>query len=179
MNQLITFKTFKMKYKKLFFQQTALSLLIFFIAFFHPFAYTLNAIDPATGKARAKLEQSTATIQKGKGKNSTESVYNISGIKSSVQLKISEAVFQSVSDQSALRMNPADYISLYKLTAEKNNRSFTINTASLISTTFTSLDYGYYRIVPSQGLIPGEYAFVDKSTTTADGDFTVWTFGVQ
>ena len=34
-------------------------------------------------------------------------------------------------------------------------------------------------ITPAQGLIPGEYAFVDRSTTTADGNITVWTFGID
>jgi hypothetical protein len=143
-----------------------------------PFAYTLRAIDPATGKIRTTLEKSNAVLQKGKGKNTTASVYNISGSKSLTRLKISEAVFQSDSDKSTLTMNPADYIILYKLTTDKNNRSFS-GSESLISTSFTSLDYGMYRVAPSSGLVPGEYAFIDKSTTTAEGNFTVWTFGVD
>src|SRR6185503_2525402 len=123
------------------------------------------------------------TLQKGKGKNSTTSAYNISGARSSTRLKISQAVFQTESDKATLTMNPADYIILYKLTVDKNTRSFTINndgsSPSLLATTFTALDYGTHRVAPSSGLVPGEYVFIDKSTTTTDGNFTAWTFGVD
>jgi hypothetical protein len=37
----------------------------------------------------------------------------------------------------------------------------------------------YVRIVSAQALIPGEYAFVDMSTKTTDGNITVWTFGID
>ena len=156
-----------------------LSVSIMLLSFFQkPFAYTLRAIDPATGQASSTLEKSTANLQKGKGKNSTASVFIISGAKSSIRLKISQAVFQSESDKSTLTMNPADYIVLYRLTTEKNNRSLSIG-ESLIPTTFTSVYQDAYRVAPSSGLIPGEYAFVDKSTTTADGNFAIWAFGVD
>lgn len=155
---------------------TAIILLSFFPS---PFAYTLRAVDPATGEATSTLEKSTTTLQKGKGKNSTGTAYTISGARSSTRLKISQAVFQSESDKSTLIMNPADYIVLYKLTTDKNSRNFSIG-ESMISTNFSSADrYGAYRVVPSNGLVPGEYAFIDKSTTTGDGNFTVWTFGVD
>ena len=135
-------------------------------------------MDPLTGQPASVLEKSTTTLQKGKGKNSTVSVYTISGAKSLTRLKISQAIFQSDSDKSTLIMNPEDYIVLYKLTIEKNNRSFSIGEA-LIPATFTSVAYGTYRVTPSSGLVPGEYAFIDKSTTAADGSFTVWAFGVD
>src|SRR5262245_9281634 len=110
---------------------------IMLLSFFpKPFAYKLRVVDPATGAASSLLEQSTTTLQKGKGKNSTASMYNISGARSSTRVKISQAVFQSESDKSTLTMNPADYIILYKLTTDKNSRSFSIN-ESLIPTTFT------------------------------------------
>lgn len=170
--------------KQKFFILTALGYLVLFSAFLYkPFAYTLRTLDPVTGKLKNKLEQSTATLQKGKGKNSAASVYNISGAKSTIRLMISETVFQSDSEQSTQGMNPADYIVLFKLSIEKNNRSFTMANdgtgTSMLSATFTDLGYGAYRIVPSTGLIPGEYAFIDRSTSTADGHFTVWTFGVD
>lgn len=166
--------------KKILTTSLLLSASIMLFSFFQkPFAYKLRVEDPVTGMASALLEQSTTTLQKGKGKNSIASGYNISGAKSSTRVKISQAVFQSESDKSTLTMNPADYIILYKLTTDKNSRSFSIS-ESLIPTTFTSIDRYYgYRVTSSFGLVPGEYAFIDKSTATADGNFTVWTFGVD
>lgn len=149
-----------------------------------PFAYTLTAIDPAKGTVKATLEKSTAVIQT-KGKTSaTSSSYTISNAKSLVRIKIGDAVFQSYSDKSTALLGPEDYISLYKLSSGKKDRSFTINTdgtmnSALIPISFTPTDVQMNRITPTQGLIPGEYAFVDRSTTTADGNITVWTFGID
>ena len=162
----------------------ALACSLMFLAFTSkPFAYSLSAID-MTGKTKTKLEQSLALLQT-KGKTSqTSSTYNISNAKSAIRLKISETVFRSSSDKSTLTMNPADYISLYKLTIGKTNRSFTMNTdgsanAALVPLVFSAEDYGFYKIGPANGLIAGEYAFVDKSTTTTEGNITVWTFGID
>jgi len=148
------------------------------------FAYTLTAIDVARGTVKATLEKSTAMIQT-KGKTSaTSSSYTISNTKSLVRIKISDAVFQSYSDKSTALLGPESYISLYKLSSGKTSRSFTINTdgttnAALIPVSFTPTDVQMNRIIPTQGLIPGEYAFIDRSTTTADGNITVWTFGID
>ena len=150
-----------------------------------PFAYLLSAINGATGVVKVNLEQSQAALQT-KGKTSTtSSLYNIGGLKSTVRLKISETVFQSHSDRVTRSFNPADYIYLYKLSIGKTNRSFTINTdgstnAALMPVTFSIIDLPeYQRIVPSKGLVPGEYAFIDRSSTTAEGNITVWAFGVD
>ena len=149
-----------------------------------PFAYTLTAIDPARGTVKATLEKSTAMIQT-KGKTSAiSSSYTISNAKSAIRIKIGDAVFQSYSDKSTAFLGPEDYISLYKLNPGKTNRSFTINTdvttnASLIPIGFTTTDVQMNRIIPKQGLIPGEYAFVDRSTTTTDGNITIWCFGID
>jgi hypothetical protein len=150
-----------------------------------PFAYTISAMDPAKGAIKAKLEQSQAVLQT-KGKTSTtSSSYNISGAKSAIRLKISETVFQSLSDKTTGNMNPADYINLYKLSVGKSNRSFTINidgssNAMMIPVVFSSLESALlYKIAPANGLVPGEYAFIDKSTTAAEGNMIVWTFGVD
>jgi len=152
-----------------------------------PFAYILSSFDPAKGQVKGKLEQSTAIFQKPKGKAtaSSSSLYNISGAKSGVRLKINETIFQSLSDKTTGTMNPADYIYLYKLSVDKTNRTFTINTdgttnAMLVSIVFTPLDPPLtYKVAPASGLVPGEYAFIDRSTTTADGNMIVWTFGVD
>lgn len=148
------------------------------------FSYTITAIDPAKGTVKATLEKTTAAIQT-KGKTSTtSSSYTISNTKSPVRIKIGDAIFQSYSDKSTAFLSPSDYISLYKLSSGNKNRSFTINTdgtanAALIPLSFTPTDVQMNKISPTQGLIPGEYAFIDRSTTTADGNITVWAFGID
>lgn len=150
-----------------------------------PFAYTLSAIDPAKGAVKARLEQSQAVLQT-KGKTSaTSSSYNISGGKSSIRLKISETFFQSLSDKTTGTINPADYISLYRLSTSKTNRGFVINNdgsnnAMLVPIVFASLESPLSnKVTPANGLVAGEYAFIDKTTLTTDGKVTVWTFGID
>lgn len=80
---------------------------------------------------------------------------------------------------------PSDYISLYKLSSGKTSRSFTINTdgtanAALIPVNFIPTETRVNtKINPVQALVPGEYAFVDMTTKTADGNITLWTFGID
>jgi hypothetical protein len=151
----------------------------------NPFSFTLSAIDPARGTVKATLEKSTAVIQT-KGKiSATSSSYTINNAKSLVRIRIGDAVFQSSLDELNSLLSPSDYISLYKLSSGKKDRSFTINTdgttnAALIPLNFIPTETRVNtKITPAQGLIPGEYAFVDRSTTTADGNITVWTFGID
>jgi hypothetical protein len=51
--------------------------------------------------------------------------------------------------------------------------------AMYIPVTITKPDEYTIRISPSVAMLPGEYAFVDKTTITADGNVTVWTFGID
>lgn len=147
-----------------------------------PFAYTFYAINAATGQVTKKLEPLSAVYQKPKGKE-TSGAYNIAGAKSAVRLKIAEAVFQSDSEHSTGTLNPVYYIGLYKLNVGRSNRVFTMNTdgssATLIPITFTSLDQLSYRIAVTGAILPGEYAFVDRTTTTSEGNVTVWCFGID
>ena len=150
-----------------------------------PFAFTLAALDPARGTVKAILEKSTAMIQT-KGKTSTtSSSYIISNTKSPVRIRIGDAVFQSALENLNSHLSPSDYVVLYKLSSGKTNRSFTINTdgttnAALIPHNFIPGETREKtRIIPAQALSPGEYAFVDRSTTTAEGNVTVWTFGID
>ena len=147
-----------------------------------PFSFTISAIDPK-GMVKATLEKSTAMIQT-KGKTSTTSFsYTISNSKSLTRIKINDAVFQSNNLNSYLSAN--DYISLYKLSSAKTSRSFTMNTDGTTNTALIPINFipgenqVYTKIIPAQGLIPGEYAFVDRSTTTSDGNITIWTFGID
>ena len=149
-----------------------------------PFAYTFSSITPELGEVKDKLELSQAIFQT-KGKTSTtSSSYTISNAKSLVRIKINDAVFQSL-DNSNSYLSPSDNISLYKLSSGKTSRSFVINTdgttnAALILVNFIPTETRTYtKMAPAQALIPGEYAFVDLSTKTADGNITVWTFGID
>lgn len=158
-----------------------LSILLFsFLS--NPFSFIISSIDPKTGLAKATLEKLTALIQT-KGKTSTtSSSYTISNAKSLERIKIADAVFQSSTN---LYDSPSDNISLYKLSSGKSSRSFTINTdgvanAALIRVNFIPTETRVNtKINPAQALVPGEYAFVDMSTKTADGNITVWTFGID
>ena len=170
-----------MKMKQKILSAIALAIACSFIT--KPFSFTISQLDPKTGMAKITLEKSTALIQT-KGKTSTTSTsYTISNAKSVVRIKINDAVFQS-SGTTELG-GPSDYISLYKLSSAKTNRSFTINTdgttnVALIPVNFIPTETrAYTRIQPVQALIPGEYAFVDISTKTTDGNITVWCFGID
>ena len=176
--------------QKLFFAATILLLSLFALASKKrikniippPFAYSIYTVDATIGKVRAKLESSSAAYQKPKGKENA-ATYNITGAKSSLRLKIADAVFQSDSEPSTGTLNPANYIGLYKLSVGKSNRSFTMNSdgssISMIPVTFTSLDQLSNRIAVSGAILPGEYAFVDRTTTDLDGNVKVWTFGID
>ncbi len=174
-----------MKQKLFLLTTTLLSVSILLFSFLSkPFAYTLSAIDPARGTIKATLEQSTAVFQKKGKPTATTSSFSINNPKSAVRIKMADAIFQSYSDKSTALLGPEDYISLYKLTTSKTGRTFTINSdgttnSALIPISFAPTDVQVNKISPTQGLIPGEYAFVDRSTTTADGNITVWCFGID
>jgi hypothetical protein len=149
------------------------------------FSYTIWAIDPRSGIANVAVEKSTAVIQT-KGKTSTtSSSYTISNATSPVRIKINDAAFQSALNSQNTLGNANDHITLYKLNSGKTNRSFTINTdgttnAALISVNFTPTETRVHtNIAPAQALATGEYAFVDMSTKTTDGNITVWCFGID
>lgn len=147
------------------------------------FAYSFGSLEVETGRVKQKLEQSTALLQKPKGKASSSS-YSIAGAKSAVRLKLSETFFSAVSDASTGNLNPEHYITLYRLTAERSTRSYSVpadgsTSAMLVPITIQQVGGLEYRITVNTGLVPGEYAFVDKSTTTSAGSVTVSTFGID
>jgi len=166
--------------KQKIFLMTLIVLVCSFIT--RPFSFTISAVDPK-GMVKATLEKSTAMIQT-KGKTSVNSSsFTISTAKSLIRIRINDAVFQSNNLNSYLSAN--DYISLYKLSSGKTSRSLIIYTDgttndALIPVNFIPTEQrNYTRIVSAQALIPGEYAFVDMSTKTTDGNITVWCFGID
>lgn len=147
-----------------------------------PFAYSFSSVDPETGRIGRKLEKATAVYQKPKGKATTAD-YIITGTKSSVRLSIAEAVFNAFPDQSSTTLDPSLYIALFKLNSGKTNRTLSMNSegggALWMPVDITRPDAYSIRITPGAAMLPGEYALVDRTTTTADGNVTVWTFGVD
>lgn len=146
-----------------------------------PFSYSFVAIDPATGKAKAKLQPNTAIKQKPKGKT-TAVTYSIEGAKSSVRLKLEDNLFDVISDMQSGSLNPILYIGFHKLTSSKNGRTLVIDPNSgenVFGFNISPIDANVYRLIVGAALQSGEYAFVDKTTTTPEGHLTVWTFGID
>lgn len=167
----------------------ALICLFTFSAFKHNsinFQVVSCGLNSATGVTGEVLEQATGTLQKGKGK-STGSTYSIEGTRSLTnRFKIGDQCFQVV--RSTGQPDPATYVSLYKLTVGKTNRSFAINNDGSASSGLISVQLiqdattsSYYKVFlgPGASLFPGEYAFIDKSTLTTDGKINVWAFGID
>ena len=147
-----------------------------------PFSYVIYAVDAKEGKIFKKLESVSSSYLAPKGK-ATAGTYTIAGAKSTTRLKIIEAIFQSNADPATGLLDPVSYIGLYKLTAGKSNRTFTMNadgsSTSIMPISFTALDPLSKRIGVSGAILPGEYAFVDRTTTDANGNVTVWCFGID
>ena len=147
-----------------------------------PFAYYFSTVDPETGHSGTKPEKTIATYIKPKGKSTTLE-YTIAGAKSSKRLKIAEALFNATSDESTATLDPSLYIFLYKVSVGKTTRTLTMNSDGsgpmYIPVTITKPDGYTIRVSPAVAMVPGEYAIVDKTTTTADGNITVWTFGID
>ena len=147
-----------------------------------PFAYNFIATNPVTGRDGTKPEKATATYIKPKGKT-TSADYTIPGARSSVRLKIEEAVFNAYPDASSETLNSSLYIFLYKVSSGKTSRTLTMNpdgsSTMYIPVTITKPGGYISRISPAVAMLPGEYVIVDKTTATADGNYTVWTFGID
>jgi hypothetical protein len=147
-----------------------------------PYLYYFSTVDPETGRTGRKLERTTAVYQKPKGKATTTD-YIISGSKSSARIRIIEAIFEAHADEATTLLEPTLYIALYKLNSGKNNRVLSMTPdgggAMLIPVTITRLDPYIFRIMPGVAMQPGEYAMVDRTMTTSDGNLSVSTFGID
>ena len=146
------------------------------------FAYSFSCVDPATGKIKAKLQPNTAIKQRAKGKTSTAVTYLLEGSKSSVRLKFEDSYFDMLSDIQTSSLNPMLYIGFHKLTSGKNRRTLVIDPNSgenVIGFNLSPVETNIYRILVGGTLQAGEYAFIDKTTTTPEGHMMVWTFGID
>ena len=147
-----------------------------------PTVYYFSSVDPVRGFDGRKPEKSTAVYQRPKGKATTND-YLISGVKSSARLKIEETNFFAYPDESSKSLNAFLYISLYKVNSGKINRTLSITGdgggAMWIPVNMIKVSESAYKIIPGAAMQPGEYAIVDKTTITAEGNYTVWTFGID
>ena len=149
----------------------------------HPYFEYSFAAASSDGTADINLDKSSAVYQTPKSKTATP-VLNIDGARSTVRLKTGTSQFLAhhVSDGTATL---ADGIGLYKLKADKKNRSLTLDATGIISTTkviltFIQTDAQTIKIFISNGILsPGEYAFVEKNMVAANSSLTVWCFGID
>jgi hypothetical protein len=151
----------------------------------HKHFFAFNIYQSATdGTAKAQLERITARLQTVKGK-STSTVYEIAGAKSTRRINAVEAMFNASPDLISSRADPSTVIQLYKLEARKNKRLFSLTPdgkvqSEMIAVSFQSEDFGStYKIILTGYLSPGEYAFIDNTTSAADGSVIVFAFGVD
>lgn len=137
------------------------------------------------GGAKAPLERVTAALPAAKGnKTATTTLYEIAGGKSTVRIRAIETLFNASSDLKTSGTDPSSVIQLYKLDVSKNKRAFSltpdnrVNSAE-IPVSFQSIDNLNFKITLFTALGSGEYAFVDKTSTTASGNVTVFAFGID
>ena len=157
--------------------------LLTFSAFrYHSFSYQVKTCMVTTdGSSGELLEQQTATFQKAKNKTSPPN-YAISGAKSPLRCKLNQTCFEVYAD--AGMPDPFQNISLYKLTNSKTGRTLTMindgsNNSTWIPMQIPQTEPGKYKVYLGGTMTAGEYAFVDKTTTTSTGNVTVWTFGID
>jgi hypothetical protein len=153
--------------------------LIQFSGFKHA-AFSYVVMSCSTGYD-GQLEEATASLQKAKGKQATYPTYTIEGTRSAKRIPINQTCFQVLSGPG--QSDPFQYVSLYKLTAGKTNRTLTLNNDGSPNSTWIPvqmpLDGDKYKVYLSKNLDKGEYAFIDKSTTAADGSMKIWEFGID
>ena len=143
--------------------------------------FTFNIYQSAQdGGPKAPLERIAAALSKG----SKNPVYEIQGSNSSVRIKVTDAIFRAASDNATAKTDPATVIQLYKLAVSKNKRTFSLTASGKFQSTAVSISFQQdyflnYKIILFNNLVPGEYAFIDKTTATADGSVTVFAFGID
>ena len=142
--------------------------------------YSFGWYDLYTYAKKGDLQMATAIYQKAKGKS--VETYTITGTRSSVRIKVAENLLAADISQSP-NADPSTTIELYKLAVDANNRYYSpTNTAS---STYSKINFTVktggtlVRINFSSPLAPGEYVFIDKTTTATNGNVTVWTFGID
>ena len=147
------------------------------------FAFNIYPV-AADGSVKAPLERTNAELLPVPVK-SGGAVYVITGMKSSRRMNAAEILFHAAPDFSSIRADPSTEIFLYKLEATKNSRMFSLHPtgrvqSQQVAVSFQEEDHGSsYKIVLTGTLGPGEYAFIDKTTSAPGGNVTVFAFGID
>ena len=150
---------------------------------FSYFEYTFAALS-TDGTPDINLEKSSAVYPAQKNRTATP-VLTINGAKSAVRLKkgVFEFLAHHINDGTATLTSG---IGLYKLNADKKNRSLTLDPAAWVVSsehvilTFVQKDEQTIKIIVSNGtLSTGEYAFVEGDKVAANTNLTVWCFGID
>jgi hypothetical protein len=137
------------------------------------------------GSPKSPLERTSAVLYGVKGgKTATSTVYEIAGGKSSVRIRSIEVLFKTTPDNISAKTDPATAIELFRLVVSKSKRSFSLTNDSKVGSvpiliSFQPEDYLKYKIILFSNLVPGEYAFIDKTTAAADGKVTAFAFGID
>ena len=157
--------------------------LLTFSAFRHnTFSYQIKTCMVTTdGSSGELLDQQTAAFQKAKNKTSAPT-YTINGAKSPLRCKLNQTCFEVYAGTGM--PDPFQNISLYKLTSNKTGRTLTMindgsNNSTWIPMQVPQVEPGKYKVYLGGAVTAGEYAFVDKTTTTSNGNVTVWCFGID
>jgi len=146
------------------------------------FEYSFAAAG-STGMPEINLDKSSAVYQVPKSKTAIP-VLNIDGAKSTVRLKTGASEFL-VRRVPGTTETPTDAIGLYKLNADRKNRSLSLDATGVISATkvninLVQIDTYTYKITITGGISAGgEYAFVEKNMAAANSTLTVWCFGID
>jgi hypothetical protein len=146
------------------------------------FEYSFAAVS-TDGTPDINLEKSSAIYQAPKSKTATPAL-NIDGAKSVVRLKPGmDFLAHHIVDGTTATLT--DMIGLYKLNADKKNRSLTLDATGIISATKVTItlaqtDAETIRILMAGVVLsPGEYAFVEKNMAAANSKLAVWCFGID
>ncbi len=147
------------------------------------FAFNIYQV-AADGSIKAPLERTNAAMQPVPVKSGSP-VYIITGMKSTRRVNASETRFHAAPDFSSSSADPSAEIFLYRLEQTKNSRMFSLHPTGKIQSQqltifFHEENYGSsFKIVLTGTLKPGEYAFIDNTTTTTTGGVTAFAFGVD
>lgn len=144
------------------------------------FKNTINQID--TVKLNLKdLEKINAEIDikiKGFGYGGSESYLKLSGIKSTVDFQISEAVF--IIKLPDAETDPSTYVELYKFESDKDRRKVKLSSRKLsgrsknvdihkLELIFKKITPGNYLITVPKELVAGNYGFVIDPSSISSG----------
>ena len=146
------------------------------------FEYSFAAAG-STGMPEINLDKSSAVYQVPKSKTAIP-VLNIDGAKSAVRLKTGASEFL-IRRVPGTTETPTDAIGLYKLNADRKNRSLLLDATGVSSATkvninFVQIDTYTYRITITGGISAGgEYAFVEKNMAAANSTLIAWCFGID